>query len=51
MLIGSCEKAKVPCTGQMMSARSIYSWSIEGMSLLSLVVEINNHITLKAIPY
>ena len=27
ILIGSCEKAKVPCTGQPTSARSIYSWS------------------------
>ena len=28
ILIGSCEKAKVPCTGQpTMSAWSIYSWS------------------------
>ena len=27
MLIGSCEKAKVPCTGQLTSAQSIYSWS------------------------
>ena len=27
ILIGSCEKAKVPCMGQPTSARSIYSWS------------------------